>query len=91
MPVIGDYDGDGRDDLAVWRPAETRWLILSSSDGTLIDVEHGQRGDIPANRPLWIDSADGNPITAADQESIHLRLAAEQALAATPLPSDSPA
>jgi hypothetical protein len=31
VPVPGDYDGDGRTDLAVWRPGDGTWYILKSS------------------------------------------------------------
>ena len=30
-PLIADYDGDGRPDLAVWRPSSGNWYICSSS------------------------------------------------------------
>lgn len=32
-PIPADYDGDGRSDMAVWRPQTQRWLILNSSGG----------------------------------------------------------
>jgi hypothetical protein len=33
MPFVGDFDGDGRSDLAVWRAATGTWYWLSSSMG----------------------------------------------------------
>ena len=33
VPVPADYDGDGRADLAVWRPQGGYWWILQSADG----------------------------------------------------------
>ena len=28
VPVPGDYDGDGKTDIAVWRPSSGIWWIL---------------------------------------------------------------
>jgi hypothetical protein len=33
VPVPADYDGDGRDDMAVWRPGSGVWYVLPSSGG----------------------------------------------------------
>ncbi|MEP6882189.1 MAG: hypothetical protein ABI866_09360 [Dokdonella sp.] len=50
--ISGDYDGDGLDDYAVWRPSSTAGLSKfivrpSSNTGTTIEVPLGANGDYP--------------------------------------------
>lgn len=48
-PVVANYDGDGKADLAVWRGAYAHWYILRSSDNALESVLWGaaDQGDLP--------------------------------------------
>ena len=43
--MVGDYDGDGRFDAAVYRVGENVWYILQSSDNQPRYVRWGAAGD----------------------------------------------
>jgi hypothetical protein len=45
VPVAEDYDGDGKWDLAVWRPSTGDWWISYSSTGRTVIFR--LQGDIP--------------------------------------------
>jgi len=47
VPVPADYDGDGRADFAVWRPATGEWFIIASSSGAVTQRQWGAPDDIP--------------------------------------------
>ena len=51
VPVPGDYDGDGRDDLALFRPTNANWLILGSASPGRI-LASGSANDVPLIAPL---------------------------------------
>lgn len=50
--VPGDYDGDGRQDIAIWRPstdpAQNFFYVRHSSDGALQTFKWGSFDDVPA-------------------------------------------
>jgi len=47
VPVPADYDGDGRSDFAVWRPALGEWYILRSTDGGTSYWRFGHSAELP--------------------------------------------
>lgn len=50
-PVVEDFDGDGRDDVAIWRsgpPNQAAFYILQSSNFTVRIEVFGQNGDVIA-------------------------------------------
>ena len=52
VPVPRDYDGDGKADIAVWRPSSGNWIIIPSNNpATPLVIQWGLPGDVPIYKP----------------------------------------
>jgi hypothetical protein len=47
IPLIGDYDGDGKTDVTVWRPSIGYWFIIQSSTNKVVQQQFGLPTDVP--------------------------------------------
>ncbi|MEP7075845.1 MAG: VCBS repeat-containing protein, partial [Acidobacteriota bacterium] len=50
VTLPADFDGDGKADVAIWRPETGNWYVLESGSGSVMSASWGASGDIPQAR-----------------------------------------
>lgn len=70
-PVMGDYDGDGKLDAAVYYDASGTWYILGTKAG-FFQVSWGYPGTVPIVADLDGDGADDVSVYSPDTGTWHL-------------------
>jgi hypothetical protein len=46
-PTVGDYDGDGKADISIWRPETATFQFQSSNTNQIVAFPFGQSNEIP--------------------------------------------
>ena len=73
IPAAGDYDGDGKMDIAVFRPSAGMWHILESSNGYYSD-RFGAAGDMPVGvKTVYSARSAGAPHTPVPANAVPRR------------------
>ena len=102
MPVydVGDYDGDGKTDIGVWRPGDGSWYIVSSYDGSIsgqmwglgvwedVPVPGDYDGDGKTDIGVWRPGDGSWYIVSSYDGSISGRMWGLGALGDVPVPGD---
>jgi hypothetical protein len=93
--VFGDFDGDGKADLSVWRGSDTNWYIRRSSDGAVQTISWGTATlkDVPVPGDYDGDGKTDVAIWRESEGSWYVRLSRDASVMTKVhgQPGDSPA
>jgi hypothetical protein len=79
VPVPGDYDGDGYQDLAVWTPSTGNWnALMSSSSNSSFLQQWGLPGDVPVVGDYDADGLTDFVVWRPTNQSAYLLVSSQQ-------------
>src|SRR5918995_343786 len=73
VALAGDWDGDRRDTVALFRPADGTWLRLDGAGAALAPVRYGGPGDLPLAGDWDGDGRDGIGVYRPSSSTYHLK------------------
>lgn len=72
LPLSGDFDGDGRDTLAVYRPTNALFFIVNEAGGLGLGFRFGRIGDLPFTGDWNGDGRDSVGVFRPTDKTMHL-------------------
>ncbi|GIM91826.1 S1 family peptidase [Paractinoplanes toevensis] len=85
VPLAGDWNGDGKDTIAIWRPNEHKFYLRNSlsSGGADVTLTFGQADDVPVAGDWNGDGVDTVGVWRPSENAFYLRATNDPANGAT--------